>query len=66
MRKMKKSVLKDGSTIDSFTRIEFTRFSFDSKLASYCIFAEAITSKGEQVIVSAGTKGDLSRTCDES
>ena len=55
---MNKSVLRDGSTILRFTRLEL---SFIPKVATV-ILAEAITSKGETVIVSCGTPGYIGRS----
>ena len=59
---MKNSSLSDGSKIIRFTRLEMSRVD---KLATI-VFAEAVTTKGEHVIVSIGTKGYIGRNCDES
>ena len=59
---MKNSSLSDGSQIIRFTRLEMSRAA---KLATI-VFAEAVTTKGEHVIVSTGTEGYIGRNCDES
>ena len=59
---MSKSTLSDGSTIERFTRLELSRILKKATI----VFAEAITSKGERVIVSTGEPGYIGRSCDES
>lgn len=61
VRKMKKSELRDGSTILKFTRIEIGRITGKTTI----VFAEALTSKGESVIVSCGEEGYIGRDCGE-
>ena len=59
---MSKSTLSDGSTIERFTRLELSQILKSATI----VFAEAITSKGERVIVSTGQLGFIGRTVDES
>ena len=51
---MAKSVLRDGSTIVRYTRLELSR----SPKTATIVFADAVTTKGEKVIVSCGCGND--------
>ena len=68
---MTKSNLRDGSKIVRYTRVEMTKVPRDvqdlpDEKRPMSVFAEALTSNNETVIVSLGQEGSIGRECSEA